>query len=281
MRLLALALSLASLASAGDWARFRGPNGTGVSPDSPLPDRLDPSANVVWKAKTPKGHSSPIVVNDRVYITAHDGEERIVLCFDAKSGEQVWRSAVKRLRTEMPNPLNGPTTPSVATDGKAVFAFFPEFGLIAYGLADGKELWRVPLGPFGGIQGMAASPIYTEGNVVQLIDTPEQAYLAAFDAKTGKQVWKTERPLGWLGSYTTPSLYKPSKGPEQIIVSGAVELTGYQAKTGTVTLNSGTFSATGNLNNSIFSFTIPAEALPIGTDTLTATYTPDSGRSAI
>ncbi len=232
MRFLAFALAFSFLSHAADWGRFRGPNGTGVSADSPLPDRLDPSTNVIWKVKTPKGHSSPIVVNNRIYITAFDGDERIVLCLDAKSGEQVWRSAVKRLRSEQPNPLNGPTTPSVATDGNSAFAFFPEFGLIAYALADGKELWRVPLGPFGGIQGMASSPIYTEGNVVQLIDTPEQAYLAAFDARTGKQIWKTERPLGWLGSYTTPSLYKPAKGPEQIIVSGAVELTGYQAKTG-------------------------------------------------
>jgi outer membrane protein assembly factor BamB len=68
--------------------------------------------------------------------------------------------------------------------------------------------------------------------VVLLIDTPEQAYLAAFDAGTGKQVWKAERPVGFLGSYTTPALYEPAGKPAQIVVAGAVELTGYQAKTG-------------------------------------------------
>jgi outer membrane protein assembly factor BamB len=70
------------------------------------------------------------------------------------------------------------------------------------------------------------------GNVVLLIDTPEQAYLAAWNARTGKQAWKAERPIGWLGSYTTPVVYKPGSGPEQVIVAGAVELTGYQATTG-------------------------------------------------
>jgi outer membrane protein assembly factor BamB len=88
------------------------------------------------------------------------------------------------------------------------------------------------MGPFGGVQGMAVSPIYAEGNVVLLIDTPEYAYLAAFDAETGKQVWKTDRQPGFLGSYITPAVYKPANGPAQIVVAGAVELTGYQAKTG-------------------------------------------------
>jgi outer membrane protein assembly factor BamB len=88
------------------------------------------------------------------------------------------------------------------------------------------------MGPFGGIQGIAVSPVYAEGNVVLFIDTPEQAFLAAFEAATGKQSWKVERPIGFLGSYATPSVYQPLQGPAQIVVAGAVELTGYQAKTG-------------------------------------------------
>jgi outer membrane protein assembly factor BamB len=74
---------------------------------------------------------------------------------------------------------------------------------------------------------MAVSPIVVEGRVILLIDTPEQAYLAAFAASTGKQVWKIERPFGFLGSYATPSVWK-----SQIIVAGAGELTAYQPATG-------------------------------------------------
>ena len=230
MRLLTFCLC-AALASASDWPRFRGPNGAGISTDENLPSEIGKDRNVVWKQKTPKGNSSPIVVGGRLWITGHDGGERIVLCYDAATGSLLWRRAVTQARDEKPNPVNGPTTPTPATDGRSIFVFFPDFGLLAYDF-DGKEKWRVPLGPFGGIQGMAASPVYAESNVVLLIDTPEQAYLAAFDAKTGKQVWKADRPLGFLGSYTTPALYKPSSGPEQIVVAGAVELTGYQARTG-------------------------------------------------
>ena len=230
MRLLTFCLC-AALLTASDWPRFRGPNGAGVSTDRGLPSEISKDRNVLWKQKTPKGNSSPIVIGGRLWITGHEGGERIVLCYDAANGSLLWRRSVTQARDEKPNPVNGPTTPTPATDGKSVFVFFPDFGLLAYDF-DGTERWRVPMGPFGGVQGMAVSPLYTEGNVVLLVDTPEQAYLAAFDAATGKQVWKADRPIGFLGSYATPALYKPPGGPTQIVVAGAVELTGYQTRTG-------------------------------------------------
>ncbi|HBY59438.1 MAG TPA: hypothetical protein DEH78_06420 [Solibacterales bacterium] len=228
---LAIALTLGTTLLAADWPRYRGPNGDGVSAEKNLPAEIGVEKNVVWKTATLKGHSSPIVVGGRVLFTGWEGDERAVLCYDAAKGTQLWRKGITKSRTETAHPLNGPTTPSLATDGKIVFAFFPEFGLLAYDL-DGKELWRTPVGPFGAIQGMATSPVYADGLVMLLIDTPEEAWLRAYEAKTGKEKWKVERPVGVLGSYATPSLYKPANGPLQLIVSGAVELTGYQVRTG-------------------------------------------------
>lgn len=230
MRLIAY-LACTAVLGASDWPRFRGPNGAGISPDKGLPAEISRDRNVLWKQKVLKGHSSPIVVNGRVWITGHEGDERVVLCYEAATGSLLWRRAIVKARTDTPNPMNGPSTPTPAADGHSIFVFFPEFGLLAYDF-DGKERWRAPMGPFGGVQGMAVSPVYAEGNVVLLIDTPEEAYLAAFDAGTGKPVWKVDRPIGFLGSYATPALYKPSGGAMQIVVAGAVELTGYQAKTG-------------------------------------------------
>ena len=220
-----------ALLAGSDWPRFRGPNGEGVSPDHGLPAELSRDRNVLWKVKAPKGHSSPIVFDGRVWITGWEGDQRILLCFDAKTGAEIWRKGVTRARSETVNPMNGPTTPTPATDGHSIFVYYPEVGLLSYD-RDGKERWRTPLGSFGSIQGMAVSPIYVEGNVVLFVDTPEEAWLAAYDAGSGKQVWKVERPIGWLGSYATPSVYLPAEGPAQIVVAGAVELTGYQAKTG-------------------------------------------------
>lgn len=231
MRFLLLVALVSSQCPASDWPRFRGPNGTGLSSDRRLPADLGKDRNVIWKASTPKGNSSPIVIRDRVFFTGHQGDERLLICHDARTGKELWTRSLIKARTESPHPLNGPTTPTPASDGKLVFAFFPDFGLVAYDF-EGKESWRAPLGPFGAIQGMAASPVYSEGNVVLLMDTPEAATLVAFHAKNGKQAWKAERPIGFLGSYTTPAVYKPATGPVQLIVSGAVELTGYQAKTG-------------------------------------------------
>lgn len=229
-RITLIAASAAVLA-AEDWTRFRGPNGTGVSAEAKLPGEMDKSKGLAWKVETPAGNSSPIVVKGRVLFTGHDGTGRFLLCYEAASGKQLWRAGMERPREEHAHPINGPTTPTPATDGKLVYAFFPDFGVAAFDL-DGKPKWKTPLGPFGAIQGIAASPVIVEGHVVIQIDTPEEAYLAAFDAKNGKQAWKVERPLGFLGSYATPSVFKPANGPLQLIAAGAVELTGYQARTG-------------------------------------------------
>src|SRR5437868_3781368 len=118
--LLALCFTSAGLLPASDWPRFRGPNGSGISADRALPAEIGADRNVVWKAKTPKGHSSPIVANGRLWITAHQGDERILLCFDAATGALLWRRGVLKTRTETPNPMNGFTTPTPATDNKSV-----------------------------------------------------------------------------------------------------------------------------------------------------------------
>src|SRR6266851_1439915 len=140
MRLLALCVTCACLLAASDWSRFRGPNGTGIAPDPFLPAELGRDRNVLWKANTLKGNSSPIVFKGRVWITGHEGDERVLLCYDANNGRLLWRHSVLKARTEVPNPLNGPTTPTSATDGRSIFAFFPDFGLMAYDF-DGKEQW--------------------------------------------------------------------------------------------------------------------------------------------
>lgn len=227
---LAMAL-IPALAVAGDWPRFRGPNGSGTPGDDKAPADFALDRNVLFKVKTPAGHSSPILVKDRLFLTGHDGDQRVVLCLDAAKGTEIWRRSLARVRTETAHPLNGPATPTPATDGSHVYAFFPEYGLVSFDWG-GKERWRTPLGPFDTIQGVATSPVYAEGVVAVLIDQPGDSYLIAFDAKSGKQRWKASRPSGFLGGYSTPSVYKPAKGPSQLVVAGAIELTGYQVATG-------------------------------------------------
>src|SRR5689334_9563669 len=102
MRFLVSCLGFASIIAASDWPRFRGPNGEGISPDQGLPGEIGRDRNV-WKQKTPMGHSSPIVAQGRLWITGHEGDERMVLCYDAASGSLLWRRTITKARNESPN----------------------------------------------------------------------------------------------------------------------------------------------------------------------------------
>lgn len=224
-------VALAFLMLEPEWPGFRGPNGNGIPADDKAPPAFAQDRNLRYKITVPAGNSSPMLLNGRLYLTGHEGDDRFTLCYDASSGKELWRRTIKRARTETVHPLNGPTTPTPATEGEHIYAFLPEYGLVSYSV-DGKERWRTPLGPFDTIQGVATSPIVTDGLVVLFLDQPYDSFVVAFDAKSGKQRWKMDRPSGLLGGYSTPVIYRPAKGPAQIVVTGAVEVTGYQISTG-------------------------------------------------
>ena len=78
-------------AAADDWARFRGPNGTGIAKVTGLPTEFGPAKNVVWKAATPAGHSSPVLAPTRIFMTGIDGEKLVVLALDRATGKELWR----------------------------------------------------------------------------------------------------------------------------------------------------------------------------------------------
>ena len=71
---------------AEDWTRFRGPNGSGVSDTHPLPVQFGPGKNLVWKASLRPGNSSPVLTNDRIFLTAHEDSKVLVLCLDRRGG---------------------------------------------------------------------------------------------------------------------------------------------------------------------------------------------------
>jgi outer membrane protein assembly factor BamB len=198
--------------------------------DGPLPASLDPLKTGIWSIRVPPGNSSPVIVGGRLFLTGHEGDQRLLLCLDAATGKELWRKSVPRGGERYFHKSNGPTTPSPATDGRNIFVFFPDFGLLAHTI-EGRELWRTPLAPSTSVQGLAASPIYADHRVILPVDTPEESYLVAFDAATGRQSWRVERPTGVLGAYTTPATAQIGEST-LLIVAGAMELTAYQASTG-------------------------------------------------
>src|SRR5258708_3215370 len=150
-----------------DWSRFRGPNGSGLSTSTNLPNEFGAEKNVVWKTLLPPGHSSPVLTRTRIFVTAHtpikdktkdkDNYQLFVIALDRQTGKTLWQREVPRVNKVRLENVNGPASPSPVTDGTNVYAFFQDFGMIAFD-ADGKEKWRLPLGPFNMFYGFGASP---------------------------------------------------------------------------------------------------------------------------
>lgn len=212
-----------------EWLQFRGPNGMGVAEGSTLPSEFDAKKNVVWKTPVPFARSSPVVTADRVYLTATEGDKLITMALEAKTGKVLWRRDVVRARHMPIYKANDGAAPSPVSDGKNVFAFFAELGLISYG-PDGKERWRVPLGPFNSFYGMGGSPVLAGNTLVLVCDQRTDSFIVAVDASNGKVLWKKSRPN--YEAYSTPAIYKPKDGPVQVIVSGSLTVDAYSLDKG-------------------------------------------------
>jgi len=231
---LTLGASAASVAE-GQWSRFRGPNGTGVSAATGLTVEFGPDKAVVWKTPTPPGHSSPVLTATRIFLTAHEGDKTayrlLVLCLDRLSGKLLWQREVPRVQKARLENLNGPASPSPVTDGTNVYVFFQEYGMLAFGV-DGTEKWRVPMGPFNMYYGFGASPILVDDLLILSVDQDLGSYLVAIDKRTGKTKWKVDRP-GVISGYSTPTLYEPKQGPKQLVIPESFQLSSYSVADGT------------------------------------------------
>jgi len=212
------------------WSRFRGPNGSGVSISTRLPTELGPDTNVIWKTALPFGHSSPALTRDRIFLTATRSDRLVTICLDRQTGKILWEREAPRARVEKLDSRNGPAGPTPATDGTNVYVFFADFGLLSYDM-DGRERWRVPLGPFNNLYGMGASPVLVGDTVVLACDQNTDSFIIAVAQRDGRVRWKTPRPEAHSG-HSTPILYRPAGAPTQIVVPGSFLLTAYAAATG-------------------------------------------------
>jgi outer membrane protein assembly factor BamB len=225
----AVILILAQPLSA-QWPMFRGPNASGIGDTGTLPAEFGPTKNVVWKVALPPGHSSPVIAAGRVYLTASDGDKLETICLDEKTGSILWRKESPRARKEPLHKLNNPASPSPLTDGKRVWVWFPDYGLLAYD-KDGRELWRTPLGPFENVYGMGSSPNLFGKTLVLSCDQSRGSFIAGFDADTGKQKWRRPRPEA-LSGHATPVAYAAKDGRTQVLVPGSFRMDAYDPESG-------------------------------------------------
>src|SRR5436190_12202901 len=226
---LTLALGIRSKPADGtdvqNWPRFRGPNGSGVSESRRLPVEFGPGKNLAWRTAVPAGHSSPVVWEDRVFLTGYEESRCIVVCLDLKTGKRVWERTVEATRVERKSKPNDAASSTPGVDENGIYVLFSGFGLVACSHG-GQERWRRPLDPFTPPHGMASSPVLAAGKVIVVADQVSDSYIAAFEAASGNRKWKTPRP-NLVGGYATPVVHGMD-----ILTSGPMEMVAYAADTG-------------------------------------------------
>jgi outer membrane protein assembly factor BamB len=253
----------------GNWPQWRGPLGTGVAPGGNPPiewgDR--DGQNIRWKTELPgRGHSTPIVWNNRIFLTAaipfgdalpprfskapgaHDNvpvthrQKFVVIALDRQSGRIVWQRTVRELLPHEGHHETGSfASGSAVTDGEHVYASFGSYGLYCLDF-DGKEIWRADFGllqPLHG-HGEGSSPALYGQTLIVNCDHEGQSFVVALDKFTGKERWKADRKE--VTSWASPIVVNQGASP-QVIVNGTTRMRGYDLDTGKVLWECGGLSS--------------------------------------
>ena len=214
------------------WPRWRGPSGQGLVSGAGYPDAWSPTQNVRWKTPlSGDGNSSPVVWGDRVFLTsAYDNGRRVsVVAFRRSDGMKQWEAFAPAGRANQGNHYkNGHASATPATDGQRVYASFGARGLVAFDM-DGKLAWHHDLGPMEAYHGTAGSPLLYKDRLILYQDQFAGSFIAAFDTRTGKELWRTKRDAdtGW----GTPIAVRVVDHDE-IIVSSQLRVQAYNPDTG-------------------------------------------------
>ncbi len=256
MRLLAAALAFTAtvtFAADSDWPRWRGPQDNGSTGTGSYPVKFDADSGWLWKIPLPgKGCSTPIVWNQRIYLTAPVEGKDALLAFDW-NGKPLWQTT---LGAEKPGKhRNGSgCNSSPVTDGQSVFTYFKSGQLAAVDFA-GKVRWQANLTERFGKDTLywdyGTSPVLTERDVVVTLMHNGESWMAAFDKATGAQHWKISRnyvtPTEGDHSYATPIVTRHA-GREALLVWGAEHLTAHAAADGKLLWSCGDFNPEGSRN---------------------------------
>jgi outer membrane protein assembly factor BamB len=224
-------------APAADWPQFRGPKGASAASEKIAIDWSGPDA-IAWKSALPgKGPSSPIVVGNRVFVTASTGinQDRMhVLCFDAGSGKQLWERQFWATGRTLSHPDSGNAAPTPASDGKRVFAFYSSNDLVALDL-DGNLLWYRGLAfehpKAANDVGMSSSPVVAGDVVVVQIENQGDSFAAGIDRATGETKWQVAREAA--PAWCSPIVI-PGKTPAEdiVLLQSMDRLTAHNPNTG-------------------------------------------------
>jgi outer membrane protein assembly factor BamB len=222
----------------GDWPEFRGPLQNGHTRSPELPTKWSETENVQWFTKTiGLGWSSPVIVNNRIYFTAAvqseagsedpaslQGRQRLQLvCLAAVDGKELFNKTIFEQSEDAPkiHNKNSHASPTPIVSGNRIFVHFGHQGSACTDL-DGNKLWENREHAFPPTHGNGGSPILVDDRLVLTCDGGDHPYTVALDAKSGKQLWKTERAVtvDRPFSFCTPQLIEVN-GQKQIVSPGS------------------------------------------------------------
>lgn len=227
------------LSAESDWPWWRGPSRNGIAPASAkAPVTWSATQNVIWKTPVPgRGHSSPIVVGDRVFLTTADTRQQIhsVLAFDRKTGDSLWKTDVSKGGFPRQNhPKNTEATSTIACDGERLFATFFHHETVEIFALDfaGKVVWQKTVQPFNPRRyeyGYAPSPVLYRDTVIVAAEYDGPSNITALDRKSGAVVWQAARQQNI--TFSTPSIAHVA-GRDQLLISGAGQVASYDPASG-------------------------------------------------
>lgn len=258
-----------ALADTQEWTRFRGPNGSGVSPIVGLPTSWK-NDGYEWTTKLPgRGHSSPVLWGDAIFVTSADAaHQRQIARVDAKTGAIAWVKSFPGAKFKM-HARNSSATSTPTVDAQRIYTLWatPEETLVMALDHDGKVVWKIDLGPYHGNHGIGVSPILVDDLLIVPNDQDTNGSLVALEAATGTRRWSIPRQSG-NASYATPCVYRAgTQSPRIIFTNWKHGITAVDPKTGKVDWEASVFD-TKQSERSIVS-PILAGDLIIGTSSFT------------
>ncbi len=234
--LIILCICLPGWLGAGDWPRFRGSKGNGVTEERDLPTRWSAGEGVRWKMALPANDvaaCSPVVAGGRVFLTyGTKGGEHRVLCLDAENGGILWDVVVPPGPQEKPDARAGRAPLTPCTDGTYVFAAFPSGVLVCLDM-QGQILWRQALANYAFDCSMGNSPLLYGDRVILINDQNSgKSEFLAYDKQTGEIKVRLPRPECRFG-HSTPALIQAG-GTDQLLVAANPQIQGLDPLSGKV-----------------------------------------------
>jgi len=221
-----------------DWPWWRGPGRNGYAAEGAAPPTELNPAKAKWQASVPgRGHGSPIVVGNRIFLltATEDQQQHLVLAFDRATGQQLWQTEINQGGfPDQNHPKNTEASPTLACDGEKIFAAVYHHDKIELSALDleGKVFWRADLGRYRPRQyeyGYAASPVLYRDLVIVAAEYDGPSSIQAFRRSDGQQVWKTERPENI--TFSSPTIAH-LQGRDQLLISGGQRIVSYDPSNG-------------------------------------------------